>query len=218
MRTWLKTAIGSAVALLASPLLAPQLLAFPYAGQIGGHNVYSERPLDAAAIAAVRRADALVARSPLPTKTDQSLFLTQGGWRWRSLTRSGTNGPFGLTLAGGAIVLNQNNPAADAVFRRAEIGGTRSLSGVIAHEIGHSAIRRRFGFLASMRYPQWLLEGFCDVVAGSSTLTDGEAEILKKANPNHPSLAYWSGRKRVQDELSRNGGSVHELFAMSRIW
>lgn len=219
MRSWIKVAIGTMGALLISPLLAPQLLAFPHTAKVGQHKVYSERPIDAATIAVVSRADALVARSALPTKADQSIFLTEGGWRWRWLTQSGPDGPFGLSYpVVETIVINRNDPAADAVFRQARIGGARALSGTIAHEITHGAIRRHFGVLADKRYPQWVREGFCDFVAGESTLTDAEAAGLEKADPYHPALAYWRARNQVEARLVRNGGSVSDLFASSRTW
>lgn len=214
MRKWVKAVAVAILALLVSPIYAPQLLAFPYSQTAGHHRIYSERPIDAGVIAAITKADMLVARSQLPTPTDQSIFLTVGGWRWRWLTQSGSDGPFGLSRAGvETIVVNRSDPALDKVYRTADLGGERSLSGAIAHEMTHGAIRRHFGILADVRYPQWLREGFCDLVAGGSTLSDEQAMALSRTNPYHPALAYWRGRKRVEDELRRNGGSVDRLFA-----
>jgi hypothetical protein len=217
MRSWIKAAIGTTGALLVSPVFAPQLLAFPHSAKVGHHMVYSERQIDAATITVVHRADALVARSPLPTKADQSIFLTEGGWRWRWLTQSGSDGPFGISRPVlETVVINRNDPAADAVFRRAQIGGKRALSGTIAHEITHGAIRRHFGFLADKVYPQWVREGYCDFVAGDSTLSNVEAAALERTDPHHPALIYWRAQKRVEAELARNGGSVSDLFASAR--
>ncbi|QIK79763.1 hypothetical protein G7077_13460 [Sphingomonas piscis] len=170
-------------------------------------------------MAAVRRADALVAASPLPTKANQSIFLTQGGLRWHWLSQRGADGPFGLSRPMvETIVINKNDPGADAVFRRSRVGGKRALSSTITHEITHGAIRRKFGILADKRYPQWLTEGLCDYVAGRSTLTDEEAEALEQSDPGHPALLYWRGHKRVKTALLRSGGSVPKLFAAFRLW
>jgi hypothetical protein len=205
---------GAAFLLLVFPVYAPQLLAFPYTATVGHHPIYSERPIDAGVTAAVTKADSLAKRSTLPNLADQAIFFTQGGWRWRWLTQSGSDGPFGLSRAGvETIVMNRSDPARDEVFRQSPLGGERSLSGAIAHEMTHGAIRRHFGILADTRYPQWLREGYCDYIAGGSTLSDTQAAALSKINPYHPALVYWRGRKRVEAELGRNGGSVDRLFA-----
>ena len=214
MRKSIGAFAGVVFVLLVSPVYTPQLLAFPYAATVGHHRVYSERPIDSGVTAAVAKADSLARKSPLPSVVDQAVFLTQGGWRWRWLTQSGPDGPFGLSRAGvETVVMNRSDPARDEIFRESAVGGRRSLSGAIAHEMTHGAIRRHFGILADMRYPQWLREGYCDFVAGGSTLTDTEAMTLSRTNPNHPALAYWRGSKRVEAELGQNGGSVDRLFA-----
>ena len=219
MRNWITAMVAATFALLISPVYAPQLLAFPYTATLARHKVYSERPIDAAAIAAVMKADVLLAQSKLPTAADQAIFLTQGGWRWRWLTQSKSDGPFGLSRAGvETIVVNRSDPALDKVYRKAAVGGERSLSGAIAHEMTHGAIRRHFGILADMRYPQWLREGYCDFVAGGSTLDDAEAMSLARTQPYHPALTYWRGRKRVEAALRHTGGSVDRLFAAYASW
>jgi len=200
-------------ALLVSPLFAPQLLAFPYTAEIGRHRVYSEQPIDAHLVRVVQRADAAAANSPLATPSSQPLFFTTAGWRWTWLTQSGASGPFGISRAGvETIVLNRSEPNHDRIHRAAEIGGARSLSAVLAHEMTHGAIRARFGILADVRYPRWLREGFCDYVAGGSTLTNAAAESLLKTDPSHPALEYWRGRKRVASELEQLHGDVEALF------
>jgi hypothetical protein len=50
-------------------------------------------------------------------------------------------------------------------------------------------------------------------VAGGGSLTDAEAANLIAAKEYPPALAYWRGRKTVEAELRRNGGSVDALFA-----
>jgi hypothetical protein len=214
MRNRVKAIVTAMLVLLISPICAPQLLVFPYTATVGQHRIYSERPIDTGVTAVVSKADMIVGLSKLPTPTDQPIFLTQGGWRWRWLTQSGSDGPFGLSRAVvETIVINRSDPVRDKVYRKAAVGGERSLSGAIAHEMTHGAIRRHFGVLADVRYPQWLREGFCDYVAGGSTLSDAEAMTLSLTDPYHSALAYWRGLKRVEAQLRRNGGSVDRLFA-----
>ena len=89
--------VGAAIAVLAiglvSAVYTPQVLAFPYKAQFGDTVVRSERPLPADFGKTIEAADALVAKSAIYRgPVSRSIFLTDGGWRWRlmSLQMSGT--------------------------------------------------------------------------------------------------------------------------------
>ena len=211
--SWRRAALAALALLLVSPVAAPQLLAFPYSGQIGAHRVYSEAPITPGLERIVASADALAARSPIAVQpADAPIFLTEGGWRWTWLTLT-SRGAFAITRpVTENIVVNRHDIATDMVFNGAKFGGRRPLSGTIAHEMTHKAIRRRFGLLSDAKYPEWLREGYCDFVAGGGSLSDGEAHRLIAAGAEHPALEYWRGRNRVAAILQRNGGSVDALF------
>jgi hypothetical protein len=170
-------------------------------------------PLTHEAARIVAAADALAAKSPIADhRANRPIVLTEGGWRWTWLTLT-SRGTFAITRPlTENIVVNRSDFAANAVFNGGEIGGRRTLSGTIAHEMTHGAIRRHFGLLADMRYPAWLREGYCDFVAGGGSLSDAQARELIAAGSKHPALTYWRGRKRVAAILQRNGGSVDALF------
>ncbi len=89
---------------------------------------------------------------------------------------------------------------------------------MIAHEQTHGLIRARYGSLADVRYPAWLREGYCDVVAGGGSLSDAQAALLDRRDPSHPALLYYHGRKRVEALLRADGGSVDRLFATAKLW
>ena len=204
---------GAATIALISPLAAPQLLAFPYTSRIGAHRIYSEARISERLQGIVADADRLASRSPIAIEESQPIFLTSGGWRWTwlaLLSRSAfaiSRGPFET------IVVNRSDQAANLVYRPAAVGSRRSLTGTLAHEMTHGAIRAHFKPFADWRYSAWLREGYCDYVAGGGSLTDAEAATLARTNPAHAALVYWRGRKRVEAELQRNGGSVDRLFA-----
>jgi len=207
--------VAGILAVLASPLLAPQLLAFPYHGASHGYEVWSEAPLPQDQLYRVTaRAAKLVAASPLadPSGERRRVFLTRGGWRWNWLALQ-TRDAFALTrAAGGALLINESDLAADKVRNR--YGRTRGLSRVIAHETCHGMERRAFGMIKSdVLTPQWLREGYCDHVAQESTLSEAEAAQLKATGSHSPALVYFEGRKRVERELATNGKNVAALFA-----
>jgi hypothetical protein len=213
--SWRRQVVYAGLALLfVSPILAPKLLAFPYSGQVGAHRVYSDYPIEPELVRIVSKADAIARHSPIAIPVEnQPIFLTNGGWQWKLLALS-SRGGFALSRPLiETIVVNRSNASQDAVFNGAPVAGERSLSGTLAHEMTHGAIRKHFGLRADARYPAWVREGYCDYVAGGGSLSDTDAERLIAAKEYPPALAYWRGRKRVEAELQRNGGSVDALFA-----
>lgn len=200
---------------LASVVMAPQLLAFPYKTQIGNATIWSEAPITPALSAVMKRADARIAASEIAGNrpTAPRLFLTQGGWRWRVLALQ-TAGTFAFSRwLAPAIILNRSDGAADRIWNGGDIGGERILSDVIAHEEAHLALRNRYGWRAVL-LPRWKVEGYCDHVAGSSSLSDAQAAALKAKRVPHPALIYHDGRRAVEAILRANGGSIDALFAL----
>ena len=207
--------IGAIGLLFGSVIVAPQLLAFPYYADIGETRVYSETPLTVASLRPVlARAEARVATSPIfKEAVGTRIFLTNGGWRWRllSLTSSGT---VGLTrpwsdVVSDAMILNRSDIGHDTVSSRY---GSRSLSGVIAHERTHIMVRRHLGLIDGITLPRWISEGYADHVAGESTLTAERAAQLRAEGSDHPALFYYEARQRVEAELAANGYDVEALL------
>ncbi len=201
--------------LLGSAVVAPQLLAFPYQAQVGSTRVYAEAPLDLATLRPVlARADARVATSPLhdgPVGT--RVFLTDGGWRWPVLALT-TSCAVGFTrlwsdIVSDAVILNRSDLARDRVSSRY---GTRSISGVIAHERTHIMVRRHLGLVAGIRLPRWISEGYADHVAGESTLSAERVAELRADGSDHPAIFYYDARRRVEAVLAANGGDVDALL------
>ena len=214
---WGRIAAFSAV-VVSLPIAAPQLLAFPYSAQIAGHRVRSVEPISSTTVAAVAEADRKVARSGLggARPSDQPIYLTGGGWRWRWLSAP-DGGAMALTRAvNEAIVVNRLDETGQFVRNGRKLGGQRRLDGVIAHEMTHGSIRAHFGLMADLRYAQRLREGYCDYVAGGGSLSDAEAEALLRSGTSHPALPYWEGRKQVESTLARPGQSVDSLFSAWR--
>ena len=210
-----QVAVVAIVAILVGPTIVPEMLLFPYSAQSGDLSVRSERPIDQAALDKVAaRSRSLVAASPLAASSEpRRLFLTDGGWRWTWLALQ-NRGAFGISRPGReTIVVNRSDIAADSVRNGATIGGRRSLSGTIAHEICHGMIRRQFGFTADWSKPVWLREGYCDHVAQESSLSAQDVARLQSSGSAHPALPYYEGRLRVARALKANGNDVNDLFA-----
>lgn len=209
-------ALGIIGLYLASVVVAPQLLAFPYQAQVGTTRVYAEAPIDPRAVHRVlARADARLATSPLyhgPVGT--RVFLTDGGWRWRILAMS-IGDSLGFTrpasdLVSDAVILNSSDIARDRV---PTAYGGRSLSGVIAHERTHIMVRRHVGHIRGLMLPAWISEGYADHVGGESTLSAAQAAALVARGRHDRPLFYYQARQRVEAVLAANGGDVDALLA-----
>lgn len=216
IRRHLRKSIGIAVAVLvaglASAVYTPQVLAFPYKAKFGETTVRSERPLPADFGKTIAAADALVAKSgiyrgPVP----RSIFLTEGGWRWRliSLQLSGTVAY--TRPLGNLIVVNDSDPMADSARNHIRFGGIRTLHDTIAHETTHILLNDHFGMVRAAQFPRWKIEGYADYIAGTSSLSEARAALVRRLDPYNPALIYYDGRKRVAAALARDP-NVDHLF------
>lgn len=207
-------ALGAVFLVLASPLLAPQLLAFPHKTQTEIGTVWSEQALDLKMLdRVVKHTQARLSTTPLAEADEQRwVFISDGGWRWKYLANI-SSGAFAITRPfSPAVIVNRTDPNTGVVDNGRKLGGQRELGGVLAHEFTHELIRRHYGRLASARLPTWKVEGYCDFVAGESTLTEEQVTRLRQSGQDHPALIYFEGRKRVEAILRANDGSVDALF------
>jgi hypothetical protein len=195
----------------------PPLLNFQYSRMVGPTKVYSDRPIPGEIEGVVRRANTLVAASPLytPDVLSRPIYLTDGGLRWRLLTLNSKSIALSRPIIE-SIVINRSSVVNDRVWNGVDAEPARDLSGVIAHERTHVLLRKRFGLVAARMYPTWVVEGYCDFVSGSGSVSDEEAARLLAQGHRTRGLFYYESRKRVEDELARNGGSVEALFSSSR--
>ncbi|NJR79934.1 hypothetical protein [Sphingomonas corticis] len=195
-------------------LKVPAALAFPYRVDVGATTVYAERPVGAAIVPVLARADRLLAASPIDEPgLRRQIVLTDGGWRWRLLALN-LHGAVALRRPFSDVLLfNRSDVARDRVSNGAAISGTRTLSGTIAHETVHLLVARRIGEWRAARLPVWKREGYADAVAGETSIDPADEARIRARDPHAPVLAYYDGRRQVAAALRRNGGSVDALLA-----
>lgn len=214
LRRWTtRIACGGAV-VVAGVLHVPAALAFPYRADFGRTTVLSEQPIDTAAMGQVlARADGLLAASPLYRPgLSRQLVLTDGGWRWDILS-IGARGAIAFRRPfAHALIFNRHSVAADRVTNGAPLGGVRTLSGAIAHEMTHRLIADHIGEWAALRLPAWKREGYPDYVARETSVHPQDEALIRARDPHARVLTYYEGRRRVAAELARNGGSVDALL------
>jgi hypothetical protein len=204
---------GLALALLGTVQFVPEVLAWPHKATLDGTNIYSDRPIGSDIKQVMARSNTLLRASAIYSDSyGKRIFLTDGGWRWKLLSLQSLSA-FGHTRPlSEAVIINDASIADNKVRNGRAIGGVRSLSAVIAHERTHGLIRGRFGILTSLTIPAWKREGYCDYVAGESSLTAQQVAALKQRGETHPAILYFEDRERVRLALEKEGKTVEQLF------
>ena len=114
------------------------------------------------------------------------------------------------------IIINKTDISADRVILNREFSNTRSLSGVIAHETAHLFIRKRYGTISASLMPTWKNEGYCEYIAGDTTITLEEGIRRWRESPkDDTNYRFIKYQLMVQHLLEREGASVDDLFTKS---
>ena len=195
-------------------LIFPQYL---FAHEVSHKNfsVYSRQPLDENIKRVLDSADERLKKSPLyEPEVKEKIFLSDS-FAFYAFLSSVKHKSFANTIPGvGNIRVNKSDIPSDSVFRASETDNRRSLSGVIAHEVTHNLIRRKFGLVNSFtNLPNWKDEGYCEYVAGETTLSFEEGVRRWKENPNRDAgYDYFKYHQMVKYLLEDEKISVEELF------
>src|SRR5262245_23064735 len=166
------------------------LLCFPqvlFAHELSYRNliIYSREPLDKSIYDVLDRVESRLAASAIDGDIKPRIFLTNGFDVYALLSLYIGSNSFGKSYAAlptDNVFINKADAAKDLVFRRAQ-PNERSLSGVIAHEITHLWMRKRFGYWRNIAMPAWKKEGYAEYVAGGSTLDYDTGLRMWKADP-----------------------------------
>jgi hypothetical protein len=194
--------------------LAPEALAWPHKAVIGDTKIYSVAPIPARAMRDVlATSDELLRASTIHSDSyGKRLFLTDGGWRWQLLSIGLAGAKAHSSPLTEAIVVNRNSIAGNWVRSDNGLGGRRSLSSIIAHERTHGLIRARYGLVKAGLAPQWKVEGYCDFVAGETSLSAADVLMLEARGEDHPAIPYFEGEARVRGALVEQGQTADRLF------
>jgi hypothetical protein len=197
-------------------LCYPQVL---FAHQVTYKNftVYSREPLDQSVYAMLDKVEARLATSEINNSSVKpKIFLTNSHQLYAALSLYIGGNSFGKgmpMLNNNNVFINKADVQKDLVFRKSAEYNSRSLSGVVSHEITHLLVRQKFGYVKNLTMPAWKKEGYAEYVAGSSTLDYATGVRLWKANPgNDTGYQYFKYHMLVKYLLETEKLSVEELF------
>lgn len=178
-------------------------------------KVYSREPLDENIYKVLDDAEARLSKSSIyDGEISRRVFLTNG-FRMYAFLSSKAFRSFANSVPGiDNIYINKSDAANDLVFLNRPEHNRRSLSGVIAHEVTHLFIKKRVGFARDvLSLPTWKNEGYCEYIAGDSTITYEEGVKLWKENPNGDSkYRYFKYHLMVKYLLETEKLTIDNVF------
>ena len=205
------TVVGIAYVLLIffpSPLFAWQV-------DIGNFRIFSDRPIPSEIEQIVRRAAARLGTSPFYSGTESfHIYIANDGWR-RKLLNPRASKAFGASLVfTGNTILNRADIKQDRIHNDQPVHNQRSLHQVIAHECTHHLLVGNLRLLQYLRLPEWKEEGYCEYVAGGSTIPPDEAMrlLVKAETDSSPAFRYATYHIAARECLDRRGMSVEAFF------
>jgi hypothetical protein len=225
MKSFLKR---TGLALVLAGVFALGVLAFPqpvfgHSVSHGNFHVWSDRPIDPAIAGVLEDAERRLMTSELydPSQSFR-IFICNEPWRLALYTRNTAIGGAADPLISRNIYLREADIASNRLVpppphRALADEDVRPLSYFIAHEATHVMESRAFGRLMELRYPDWLTEGYADLVAKGGAFDIAENRRLLRAGD--PRLDYArSGLYRryhlmVATLLAKPGARIHHLFA-----
>ena len=167
----------------------PQVL-FAHSVTADGITLYSRTPLPPGAVVCAKRAAALIQQSELavPGRRER-VFVCNSSWLFRLFKPTAGGFAFSVSLTDNVFIADGDFTTDVARWPAPEFN-TRSLSGVIAHEITHGLIRDRLGLMRGILLTDWVNEGYCDYVAKDSSFPEVEGRSRFVSGEEHPSPSY----------------------------
>jgi hypothetical protein len=197
-------------------LAFPQAL-FAYSAEHHKFRIYAREPLGVEIVNVLDKAEEKLRSSPIyDADVRRDVYLTGGHGMYALLSHTAHRSFANSVPFINNILINKTDVAADRVILNRNFSNTRSLSGVIAHETTHLFIRKRYGALAAAMMPTWKNEGYCEYIAGDTTITLEEGIRRWRGNPqDDANYRFIKYQLMVQHLLEREGVTVDDLFNKS---
>lgn len=192
----------------------PQYL-FAHEASYRGFKVYSREPLDDGIYKVLDDAEARLSKSTIyDREVSRRVFLTNGHAMYAFLSNKAFRSFANSVPLINNIIINKSDVSKDLVFLNRPENNSRSLSGVIAHEVTHLFIRKKVGTLRASLMPQWKNEGYCEYIAVDTTITYDEGVRLWKENPLDDSkYRYFKFHLMVKYLLEVEKLSIEDVFS-----
>jgi hypothetical protein len=194
----------------------PQPL-FAYSTTRDSFQVYSREPIRRELNTVLESAEARLRRSSIyNASATRRVYLTDSHGIYALLSHKAYKSFANSVPFVDNMIINKSDVTTDRVFLNREKNNTRSLSGVIAHEVTHLFIRQRYGTVAASLMPTWKNEGYCEYIAGDSTISLEEGIRLWRENPTDDTgYRYIKYHLMVKHLLENETMSLDDLLTKS---
>lgn len=195
------------------------LISFPQVllanSTVQGHfTVYSREPQNNGIVNVLDSAEQRLRRSPLYDESVERRVYLTGSFGMYSLLSNKAYRSFANSVPLiNNILINKSDVEQDRVYVNRPEHNSRTLSGVIAHEVTHLFIRQHYGTVKSSLMPTWKNEGYCEYIAGDTTMPFEEGMRLWRENTSGDTgYRYIKYQAMVKYLLENEGLSVDALF------
>jgi len=197
-------------------LMFPQVL-FAHSTTRGNFTIYSREPLGKEIDRVIEGAERRLRVSTLYDESvGRRVYLSGGFGMYAVLSHKAYRSFANSVPFINNMILNKADVAGDLVYVDRGRNNSRSLSGVIAHETAHLFIRERYGTINASLMPTWKNEGYCEYIAGDTTIPFEEGVRLWKEDPSDDSkYRFIKYQAMVRYLLEVEKLSVDELFTGS---
>lgn len=179
----------TSMALSAAGIVYLLLLAFPqalfaYSAEHGKFKVYSREPITSDLEKVLDAAEAKLRTSPIYDGEEQRRIYLTGSFGMYTFLSHKAHSSFANSVPFiDNVFINKTDVPADLVIMNRAENNSRSLSGVIAHETAHLFIRKRYGTVSAALMATWKNEGYCEYIAGDSTIPLAEGIRRWRSQP-----------------------------------
>jgi hypothetical protein len=195
--------------------LFPQMI-FAHSVEAGGIRLYSMSAIREQAGPLLEQVQARLARSELYQPGDTFKVFVCNSKTLYMLLAPGHRQAFGVSMPVTDKIILADADLRDNVAKAFRpTWNTRSFTGVVTHEIGHSLVRHRISVLASVRLPRWLSEGYSEYLAGEGSYpeADGDRMIAAGTDSGGGPFVYLVYRRMVEYLIKVEGRSIRDLAA-----
>lgn len=124
-------------------------------------------------------------------------------------------GSFGATYSlVNRIYVAKTDPIHDHCFANKPRNNQRSLHTLLAHEMMHCLLTKRFGLWRTIFAPKWKTEGYCEFISGESSFdTCAGIQLIKQGKQDRSfSFSYFKYRLYVTYLIARKGLTIEEIM------
>jgi hypothetical protein len=180
----------------------------------GRFTVYSSEPIDPSIDNVLDSAEQRLRTSPIYDEQMASRVYLTGSFGMYAFLSNKAYRSFANSVPFiNNIIIDRSDVANDVVYVNRPERNSRSLSGVVAHEVTHLFIRHRYGTVVASLMPAWKNEGYCEYIAGDTTMPMNEGLRLWRENPNDDTrYRYIKYQAMVRYLLETEKITVDELF------